>query len=357
MIPAKYWSPTRKLMLLGTMAGGKAVEDTATGNPLTFLTDLARPLKSLVANFLPVQPSGTPSPENILPITGWTGVNVGRCGKNMFNGVRENGYISDSGVIGSDGYNYHSELIRVEAGEKYTYSLVKNNGSVSNKRVHGYGLDGEWVQLIKKESATQEGNIAITFTVPNGVYFIRVQFYGEAIDPLADTDIQIEQGETATTYEPFTGQLYPVAWSESGTIYGGYVDLVTGEVWATWAEFATKWKNGINAYVIGDNTRKQFALPVAFVNATTTASAYCNIAKWKWSFESDDVHFYANGSNAYVFLPNDTDGETDIQIVGQLATPVLITTLSPTQINAIIGNNTVWSDANGNCEVTYLKKG
>ena len=51
MIPAKYWSPTRKLMLLGAMAGGKAVEYTATGNPLTFLTDLAKPLKALRFRF------------------------------------------------------------------------------------------------------------------------------------------------------------------------------------------------------------------------------------------------------------------------------------------------------------------
>ena len=41
----------RKLMLLKAASGGNVVEDTATGNPVTFLTDVARPLKSLVANF------------------------------------------------------------------------------------------------------------------------------------------------------------------------------------------------------------------------------------------------------------------------------------------------------------------
>ena len=67
----------RKLMFLKAASGGSVVEDTATGNPVTFLTDIARPLKSLIANFLPVQAgSGDPAPDNVRPITGWTGVTV-----------------------------------------------------------------------------------------------------------------------------------------------------------------------------------------------------------------------------------------------------------------------------------------
>ena len=41
-----------------------------------------------------------------------------------------------------------------------------------------------------------------------------------------------------------------------------------------------------------------------------------------------------------------------------LATPVLLATLTPQQINAINGQtNTIWSDGNGDCSVTFLKKG
>ena len=474
MIPAKYWSPTKKLMVLGAMAGGKAVEAEATGNPVTFQTDLAKPLKSLVANFLPIQSSGTPSPENVLPITGWTEVNVGHCGKNMFNGVRENGYISDNGVIGSDGYNYHSELIRVEAGEKYTYSLVKNNESSSNKRIHGYDIDGEWVQLIKKEVVSEKGNISITFTVPNGVYFIRVQFYGGGGDFGEDTDIQIEQGETATSYEPYNGTVYPVTFPALGknlanmqygnkvpsvsngqmvdsngwstpfipidtsknyylsrggvigniyvmfygsdysfiravstadngsintlngfsecsfiklrndsastatmeiqleqntqatsyapymnTVYGGYIDLVTGQLWATWNGIKKKWYEGESETDMGSGiTRKVFNM----VDNLQTGSANnkCNVAPYNAN-ENANVHFYYSGSGATnrkarVFLPTETDGDTEILIITNVSVPILLATLSPTQINALIGNNTIWSDANGNIEVTYLKK-
>ena len=71
--------------MIHALAGGKEVEDTAIGNPLTFLTDLARPLKSLVASFLPVQSgSGDPSPTNVRSISGWSGVNVWHTGVNLF---------------------------------------------------------------------------------------------------------------------------------------------------------------------------------------------------------------------------------------------------------------------------------
>ena len=43
------------------------------------------PLKSCIVSVNPVQSgSGDPSPTNIRPITGWTGANVARCGKNLF---------------------------------------------------------------------------------------------------------------------------------------------------------------------------------------------------------------------------------------------------------------------------------
>ena len=85
MLTRRERTPLRKLMLLGAMAGaGALVEDTATGNPVVFVTDLAKPLKQLKVNFTPKQASGTPSPDNILPITGWDAVNVFHAGKNLF---------------------------------------------------------------------------------------------------------------------------------------------------------------------------------------------------------------------------------------------------------------------------------
>ena len=50
-------------------------EYTAVGNPATFRTILEEPLK-LTIPFYPVQAAGTPSPDNVLPITGFDGVQI-----------------------------------------------------------------------------------------------------------------------------------------------------------------------------------------------------------------------------------------------------------------------------------------
>lgn len=50
-------------------------EYTAVGNPATFRTILELPLK-LTIPFYPVQAAGTPSPDNVLPITGFDGVQI-----------------------------------------------------------------------------------------------------------------------------------------------------------------------------------------------------------------------------------------------------------------------------------------
>ena len=56
----------------------------AQGNPISFSTDMAAKM-GVKAYFSPVQSgSGDPSPSNVRPISGWTGCEVTRCGKNLY---------------------------------------------------------------------------------------------------------------------------------------------------------------------------------------------------------------------------------------------------------------------------------
>lgn len=73
---------TEELLFLAGASGGGGVEHTIINNPATFTTDMAKPLRKLLIPFTPVQSgSGDPSPTNIRPITGWTGVNIYRSGE------------------------------------------------------------------------------------------------------------------------------------------------------------------------------------------------------------------------------------------------------------------------------------
>lgn len=252
MLTRRERTPLRKLMFLGAMAGGKLVEDTATGNPLKFVTDVNKPLKSLVANFLPIQASGTPSPENVLPITGWTGVKV-----------------------------YH--------------------------------------------------------------------------------------GADQTDYDTYHST-FPSA------IYGGYVDLITGEVWKTWETVDMGTLRWLATGTSTTGIYRMYTPSLADVieipeSNSVVGKVLCSVYQSRSADSTYSKNMGVSVARNKSVLVYDADYNTDSSmddfisaVTGQtlaygLASPVLITTLTPQQINAIKGNNTVWSDANGDCSVVYLKKG
>ena len=299
-----FETPFGRLLYLSAVIGGSPpVERTATGNPVTFETDLAKPLKSLIANFLPVQDSGTPSPENVLPITGRDAVNVFHAGKNLFSTTLEQGAISaNNGSDSGSDYRVRSVgFIHLSAG-KYTVSAV----GVGQAFFYVYDTNGQYIQ---SESSAGFTNIPRTLTLVGDRYVriaFRVSSNNENVTPSDVSNVQLEVGETASTYEAPSVTAYPATFPS--TIYGGYVDLVTGEVWGTWGEIES------------------------YDGETLTG-------KWK-----SDRDVYSVGGTP----------TTGAQVVYEIESPVLITILTPQQINAIKGNNTVWSDGNGDCEVTYL---
>ena len=356
-------TPLRRLLLMSALMGGASlVEDTATGNPVTFETDVAKPLVSLIANFLPVQASGTPAPDNILPITGWDAVNVKHAGKNLF-------VLKESEMV-SIGWN------------RFFPNPIKKAGTYTISCKHSFGGDGnDGARVVLTDEAvsnpaenkiltawtfgqSENGNKS-TFTVTeedlqNGYILFQCQGAGTGYNQFVGAELQIEVGETATDYEnPIAPTVYPATFPS--TIYGGYVDMVTGEVWATHDGFTKKWGENTTESVIGTVSRRGFISPTQRPTDTElnekASDRYCSVAPWKFNYAEDSVHFYGGGYSFYVFLPVDTDDETEITIITKRITPVLITTLTPQQINAIKGNNTVWSDANGDCEITFLKKG
>ena len=475
---------TEQLLFLGGASGGKAVEDTATGNPLTFVTDLAKPLKSLIANFLPIQASGTPSPSNILPITGWDAVNAYASGINIITDGFTNGVLDLNTGVKSTNPNYiTSEYIPVVPLKSYYFkcpTVVSSELDIcyydKDKHYIGYADADGYVSCnapgrsrktpagcyyvrIDARNAQYNNDICINYPASNTGYipavgitekgvsfpavgknlfntdavysdtskftingnavtgtassFANTKLYipselvgkkltfsakittgadttylrsranvgGTAINgnsimsgstglsyvtftPTSEYDyvyfgfgsgqngvnviseIQLEVGESATTFEPFTN-----------TVFGGYVDLVTGEVWAAYEGIESTWNQGTNPSVGSSFTRKTFAFTHSVKGVSDGYySSKCNCAALDWSV-SGNTHYYIDESKAYLWLPNETDSDFSVQFVSKLKNPILITTLTPQQINAIKGNNTVWSDANGDCSVTFLKKG
>lgn len=249
MLYRPEWSGLKKLLAVHAMTktGISTVDDTATGNPATFDTTLIRPLKSCVASFSPVQAgSGNPSPDNVRPISGWTGLTV-----------------------------YHSG-----------------------------------------EDTSNPDEIA-------------------------------------------------VAWqTEAGTVYGGTVDLVSGELIVT--------------HILIPNT--SFKYSSAFGDCVQIISRYLGDENVKGKSVISDrgsteiasgtvgrISLYLNNIYANMakeqFATFDDNGvqqwltEYNPQFVVELQEPILIETLAAQQIMAIAGTNKIWSNADENVSVTYTKKG
>ena len=370
-----FFSTDDLLFLAG--ASGKAVEDTATGNPVTFLTDLAKPLKSLVANFLPVQASGTPSPDNILPITGWDALNTFHAGKNLLN-IDPLTYSLINLEVNSDGYFVNTVEDTRQTTQIYLQAY-KSGQRLGNLFTNDFGTQtGRITKTFNKTQYEDMNQIRIVYNgivknysillpcyVPNGKYTFSCDIVsanqGE-IGGFVFGNFQLEASETASEYEPYNGTAYPTSFPS--TIYGGYVDMVTGEVWGT---YPSEELTGLNVASYGTASTG-----IPYVRMTTQSviknngNVLCDSYKTLQSVpQQGDSGCRISNQTLFVYDDRFTSESVakeiltanPIQCVYQLASPVLITTLTPQQINAIKGNNTVWSDANGDCSVTFLKKG
>lgn len=242
-------SPVRKLLMLKAMTGSESlVEATATGNPCTFETDVAKALKQCKVLFTPVQSgSGDPSPENERPITGWTGLTVNHSGEDTSNPTQ-----------------------------------------------------------------------------------------------------------------------YPVTFpAEAGTVYGGTVDLTSGVLTVEWKGIT--FDSAGAGWYAGYFQRSYNLTDKAYYNANSI-TYYCDrLNAIKNGQRGQNVGNYAslidNGNQVGFSSMQETQSNFDawieenpVTFVYQLATTKTIH-LTAQQITALIGENNLWSDANGNLEVKYMKKG
>jgi len=243
-------TPIRKLLMMKALAGGEALKEyTETGNPVTFETNVAKPM-SVVASFTPVQSgSGDPSPDNVRPITGFTGANV---------------YLSPTDADDPEKQTF-SVAFPAEAGTVYGGTLDLSTGVLT-------------VEYVTVDLGS------LSWTVNNG------RFYTNGLSNV------IKRGAFARRLEMYC----PI-------------------------------------FLCISDGRQQALVP--------------------------DMSIYEGGNgNVFIHDSDYTDKDTfkeamdGIALCYPLIEPQTVT-LTPTQITAIIGNNVVWSDLNGDLTVTYKKKG
>ena len=340
--------------------------DTAEGSNASFADGAdGLPLKSLIVNIDPVQDtsSGDPSPENICPISGWTGANVTRCGKNLLNP-------DFSAYQIGNGYSYMNGVVPEGQTARFTFIDKDTSVNLSGTSI-GFqnGLDLNHSLPTVYNWVMQNGEINSNVTnVKSGVTCSGVFIYLKteaAFDAIFSRwDIMVELGSEATPYEPYSGQTIPVDWqTEAGTVYGGKLDVLSGVLTVThsYDEIpATDWSlSGTNFWrnmsVMSNTNPAQVGWCTHYKNEVTTIGNNTIIFGYSGFSVTTKIVIrdsrFTTASDFMAFLAEQDTNGTPVMIAYPLKTPIEIQ-LTPHGVNSLFGTNNIFADT-GDCSVEY----
>lgn len=319
-------------------------------------------LSSFKIHFSPIQSgSGDPSPTNVRPITGWTGVTGYKGGKSLLPFLKD----SMSTAIDYNGYSGWQSKQYIDKslkGAKVTYSAYIDATSVASGSgdncvaIWAQDSNGTYILAESRGNVIQPGNSGwskVTLIIPVDTDWITfgltLKTNGAASNPM------VELGTEQTSYEAYSAPTsYPVSWESQGTVYGGYVDLVSGEVVRTHGIVdlgALSWNKDSNrsgvfyAYNSGQYIN----------NSEVISDRYKSLNNYVSTSDDKYISAYTSYGGGKLFI-RDTDysavtvSEFATALSGSLAVyklqiPVVVTTLTPTQIALATGKSSYWSNA------------
>ena len=306
--------------------------------------------------------------SNICPISGFTGANVTRTGKNLvpvLTGYNSNGLTVDANsdgslrihgkATGSGGYitsGIATLSQKISSGQNFTISVTNN---VPVRICYFLYLDGTSKQSLdisaNSNSATNTASSQL-----NGV-----RLY---VSTVANTDYdftiypQLELGSTATSYEKNNSITIPISWqSEAGTVYGGSLDVTTGVLTVTRKAITVNGTQSVNAsssnrFYINIGEAKKVDATNQNTLDTTISDRFKSVTWGRLSYPDGNLScapVYGNGiafrddsiTTAADWVTYFTNNPT--QFSYELNTPVTYQ-LTAQQVSAIVGENNMWTD-------------
>lgn len=184
------------------------ITKTISGEVVNFYTPREQRIRSLKVYFSPKQAgTGTPNPENVRPISGWTGVEVNHCGKNLFdyaNAGIVNGYRNDNGIEATSvNSKYTTTAYPVIPRAVYWLSNMRNDVEDVSFNIYFLDKNKNWIRRSGWVFTTSN---YLSFTSLENCYYVQFQFRNT-------TDVskmQLELGSldmyaqtSYTPYEPY----------------------------------------------------------------------------------------------------------------------------------------------------------
>ena len=310
---------------------------------------------SLETDITPVQSgTGDPSPDNVRPISGWSEVKVTRTGKNLI-------AVDDYSVSLNNGYYYDKNTAYKPKGS-IDYALSLNIVDVQTPFIVAAGLreneSGIYNRDISQTVFQAAGRVEKSFASPSSdvlqsyPYFsYRAPRYGYPTTTSADiSNVQLEIGTTATSYEPYQGTDYTIPLGQ--TVYGGKLNVTTGELTVThgriksndWTAYAHS--NGYTAYSLSGVSKSATRNDGIVSNALSDFGSFSSA-----TMDKNIIQLPRNNDMAYLALKDDSAiTAADIEVVYELATPYTIQ-LTPTEVTLLLGTNNIWSDTGENTHI------
>ena len=366
----------KKLIWLKASGIVGAAYQTFTGTIARFLSPSSKPVKSIVCNIEPVQSgSGDPSPDNVRPISGFTGLKVYGTGKNLL----------DVSNATHSNYNIGNIPNILRPNTQYTYSI--NGDTTNGYRLYLAKSSSPLTAAVILSATYNTGGMSDAFTTPADMSEYDMLCLAGNSSSAGGEDLsnilpQIELGSTATSYEAFSGTTLPVSWqSEAGTVYAGYLSIdKDGNTTVTGTHAKKTFDNSLGYSTWGVNANKDGITGFYYYPQTIDTSIFsmCDILPiesraWGGAY----VGVWNNispSSSYYIFsFPNEALGisngddnataiskfkaflaNTPINVIEELATPLTYTLSSVTVPSTVQGENNWWHDANGNITIEAI---
>ena len=304
--------------------------------------------------------------SNICPISGWDEANVSVVGKNKFN--------PSSALVGT--YNDSTNVWSIPAvttvvkalnatfaeNPQYTFSGTATQTEANkNVRLQIVYTDDTTIDMWGTNATTPKA-FSVTSASGKSISKILVTF-GNSGGGVDIDHLQIEEGSTATTYEPYNSNTYTVEFTDGTnplTVYGGTLDVTSGELVVdrasvdlgtlNWTSLLDNpnWKCFSTSDILKANGNNNFICsqyPFGEIYRTETDCIICGNVNSKTIYIRD---------NRYTDVASFKTAMSGVQLVYELATPITYQ-LTPTQVNSLLGQNNLWADTGDILEVEYFK--
>lgn len=374
---------------------------TATSGLVSFTTNVIRPVK-VTCEFSPVQEgTGDPSPDNVRPISGWTGCEIAQTGYNLLNlGVVEatpGAYVDNKRILEPYKYylGFHSTSIAYYYrdyvtdfsvnGQSCSFTLSKyaigitflvKGGTRIKGTLTGTNVALGFTSFFDKEWNVVSGawNIQNGINVPTNAVYAMARVDAPTKDQLSElTGFTIAYETGNVEMQPFDGETIPINWqSEAGTVYGGTVtlnedgsaDVVANKAKITYVGNASEsWSK------FGSGSASAFAMKHPLSNFINTDGAIIadylvTIGKDASWGSYDNWVSWANPNVLVTGIKSITTvaawkaylAENPLTIVYNLRSSLSYHLDNVGQLQSFLGTNNIWHNMNGSITAEYYKK-